>query len=160
MFRELCGDSALKNVVLATSMWGYVSVEDGEDHENKLSSKFFKSVLDKGARMARYHTTTESVHNIIRMIMGNHPIVLQIQRELVDGHWDITDTAAGEAVNRERNEQMGRHQVELKTIQKEMEQASKKKDAEVRQELEEERRNLQEERRKLEERMEKTKDTR
>ena len=160
MFRELCGDSASKNVVLVTNMWGCRFLEDGEDHENKLSSKFFKPVLDKGARMARHHNTTESAYNVIRMIMGNHPIILQIQRELVDEHRDIADTAAGEALNRELNEQVGRYQAELETIQKEMDQALKEKDAEMRQELEEERRKLQEERRKLEERMEKTKETR
>jgi hypothetical protein len=35
--------------------------------------------------------------NVIRTIMNNHPVVLQIQREIVDEHKDVANTAAGEA---------------------------------------------------------------
>ena len=150
MFRELCGDAALKNVVLVTNMWGEVSRAIGEAREHELSDKFFKPALDKGAQMVRHHNTVQSAHNVIRRILANHPTALQIQRELVDEHKGITDTAAGEAVNQELNEQMRRHQAELKTVQEEMERASKERDEETRRELEEERR-------KLEERVEKVK---
>jgi len=149
MFRELCGDTTLKNVVLVTNMWGEVSRDIGESRENELSSNFFKPVLDKGAQMVRHHNTAQSAHEIIRRIMMNRPVVLQIQRELVDEHKDIVDTAAGEAVNRELNEQIRRHQAELKVVQEEMMQALKEKDEETRQELEEETRKLQEQMEKI-----------
>ena len=122
MFHSLCGDSTLKNVVLVTNMWGKVSRKVDEAHENELSGKFFKPVLDKGARMVRHHNTTQSAHAIVRMIMKNHPAVLQIQRELVDDKTDIVDTAAGEAINRELNEQIRRHQAELEKLQEETRQ--------------------------------------
>ena len=144
MLRELCGDAASRNVVLVTNMWSDVSREVGEDRENKLSSKFFKPALDNGARMVRHHNTAQSAHDIIRMVMGNRPVVLQIQRELVDEHKDITGTAAGRAINRELDEQMRRHQAELKRVEGEMERVLKEKDEESMQELEEERRELQE----------------
>ena len=150
MFRELCGDTTLKNVVLVTNMWSEVSLDIGEARENELSSEFFKSVLDNGAQMARHHDTIQSAHDIIRGIMENHPVVLQIQRELVDERKDIVDTAAGEAVNKELNEQIRRHRAELEDLQKEMAQALEKKDEQIRRELEEDRR-------KTEERVEKIK---
>ena len=143
MFRELCGDAALKNVVIVTNMWGDVSLEDGEDRENQLSSEYFRSVLNKGTRMVRHHNTVESAHDIIRMIMGNRPVVLQIQRELVNGHMAIGDTAAGEIISRELNEQRRRHQAELTKIQEGLEKALMRRDEEAREELEEERRKLQ-----------------
>ena len=149
MFRELCGDRTLKNVVIVTNMWGEVPLDVGESRENELSSNFFKPVLDKGAQMVRHHNTAQSAHDVIQMIMKNRPVVLQIQRELVDEHKDIVDTAAGEAVNRELNEQIRRHQAELKTVQREMMQALKEKDEETRQELEEETRKLQEQMEKI-----------
>ena len=74
----------LKNVVLVTNMWGDLSPEDGEARENDLSSGFFKPVLDKHAQMVSHHDTTKSTHDIIRRIMKNHPLALQIQIELVD----------------------------------------------------------------------------
>ena len=149
MFRELCGDTTLKNVVLVTNMWSEVSPEVGEFREDELSNRFFKPAIDKGAQMVRHHNTAQSAHDIIRLIMKNRPVVLQIQRELVDEHKDIGDTAAGEAINKELNEQMRRHQAEMKVVQEEMEQALKEKDEETRRELEEETRKLQEQMNKI-----------
>ena len=144
MFRQLCGDSTLKNVALVTNMWGEVSPEDGQGRENKLSNKFFKPAIDKGAQMARHHNTIQSSHDIVRMIMKNHPEVLQIQREVVDEQKDIVDTAAGEVVNGELNELIRKHGAVLKKLQEDMEEASKDRDEELRQELEEDRRVMQE----------------
>jgi len=143
MFRELCGDSTLRNVILVTNMWGEVTKDVGESRERELTTNFFKQVLDKGAQLARHQNTTQSAHDIIRRIMKNQPVVLQIQRELVDEHKDIIDTAAGDAVNKEIKEQIKRHQAEMKAVQEEMLQALKDKDEETRKEMEEESRKLQ-----------------
>ena len=151
MFRELCGDTTLNNVVLVTNMWGEVPLDIGESREKELSSNFFKPVLDKGAQMARHQNTEQSAHDIIRMIMKNRPVVLQIQRELVDERKDIVNTAAGEVLNQELNEQIKRHQAELKAVQEQMTQALKEKDEETRQEVEEETRKLQEQMEKIKE---------
>jgi chromosome segregation ATPase len=149
MFRELCGDSTLKNVILVTNMWGEVTKEVGEAREEQLTTNFFKPVLDKSAQLARHQNTVQSAHDIIRRIMKNRPLVLQIQDELVNQHKDIIDTAAGEAVNKELNAQIRRHQAELKAVQEEMQKALKEKDDETRQELEEETRKLQEQMNKI-----------
>ena len=98
MFRELCGDTTLKNVVLVTNVWDEgASREAGESGEKELSANFFKPALDKGARMTRRHNSEQSARDIIRMIMVNRPVVLQIQRELVDERKDITHTSPGES---------------------------------------------------------------
>ena len=149
MFRELCGDTTLKNVVLVTNMWDDVSRDAGESREKELSTNFFKPALDKGARMARHHNTERSARDVVRMIMKNRHVVLQIQRELVDERRDITRTSAGEIINRELNELIRRHQASLNEIQEGMRQALREKDEETRQELEEEKRKLQEEMRGL-----------
>ena len=144
MFREFCGDEASKNVVLVTNMWGEVSPKDGQDRENKASSKLFKPVLEKGAQMARNLNTADSAHNIIRMTMKNNPMVLQVQRELVDEHKSIVDTAAGEVVKRELNALIRKYQAEMEQVREEMLQATKDRDEVTRRELEDERRRMQE----------------
>jgi len=149
MFRELCGDASLKNVVLVTNMWGEVSQDVGEAREAELTNKFFKPALEKGAQMARHQNTEQSAHDIIRMIMKNRPVVLQIQREMVDEQKDIIDTAAGEAVNEELKEQIKKHQEEWQAAQDQMVQALKEKDEETRQDMEEETRRLQEQMEKI-----------
>ena len=143
MFRKLCGESTLKNVVLVTNMWKEDSRAVNEAREKELSGRFFKPAIDKGAQMARHHNTVQSAHDIIRGIMKNHPLVLQIQRELVDEHKDIIDTAAGDSVNQELKAQIKRHQKELQELREEMNQALKAKDEEMRQEIEEAKRVLE-----------------
>ena len=144
MFRKLCGETTLKNVVLVTNMWSEVTPEVGKSREKELSSRFFKPALDKHAQMVRHHNTTKSAHDIVRKIMKNKPAVLQIQQELVDEHKDIVHTAAGETINKELNAEIRRHQAELKKVQEEMMQAMAEKDERTRRELEEERKKLQE----------------
>ena len=143
MFRELCGDSTLKNVVLTTNMWGEVSKDVGEAREKGLATTFFKPVLDKGAQLARHHNTAQSARDIIRRIMKNRPLALQIQRELVDEHKDIINTAAGETINKETNELIRLHQAELKALQDKMMKALKEKDEAMKRQMEQETRKLQ-----------------
>ena len=144
MFRKLCGESTLKNVVLVTNMWKEDSQAVNEAREKELSEKFFKPAIDKGAQLVRHHNTTPSAHDILRKIVKNHPVVLQIQRELVDERKDIIDTAAGDSINAELKAQIRRHQADLKELREEMAQALKAKDDEMRQELEEAKRELEE----------------
>jgi hypothetical protein len=62
MFRQLCGESTLRNVVIVTNMWGEVGREVGEAREAELGSddRFFKPVLDKGAHMLRHNNDKTS----------------------------------------------------------------------------------------------------
>ena len=81
-FSELCGErSTLKNVVLATNMWGMTSCQVGEAREKELPRNIFKLALGKQAQMVRYQNTAQSAHDIIRMIMKNHPVTLPIRGE-------------------------------------------------------------------------------
>ena len=97
MFRELCGDDNLKNVLIVTNMWGEIDPQVGLARESELSSKdiFFKPAVDKGAQLLRHENTVGSAHTIIRQVMKNHPAALQIQQELVDQGKEISETAAG-----------------------------------------------------------------
>ena len=143
MFRKLCGDTTLKNVVLVTNMWGDVTPETGKAREKELSSRFFKPVLDEGAQIVPHHNTTQSAHDIIRKIMTNHPEALRIQQELVDENKDITDTEAGVAVNQELSELIDRHKAELEGLREEMAEALREKDEVTRREIAEQAKKLQ-----------------
>ena len=62
IFRELCGETSLKNVVIVTNMWGDVSYDVGKDRERELASKFLKPALNRGAQMVYHHNTEQSTH--------------------------------------------------------------------------------------------------
>lgn len=139
MFRKLCGDETLKNIVIVTNMWGEVSLEKGIAREKELQTDdiLFKPVLQRGAVMLRHGNTASSAQAILRQIVNNHPQVLKIQKELIDEKKDISQTAAGVELNRELAELAQKHREELLNIQEEMKEALLAKDEETRQELEE-----------------------
>ena len=125
MFRKLCGDRALQNVVIVTNMWRLVVPRVGEAREVELArgDNFFKPIFEKGARMARNENTVASAQNIIRLVLDNHPLPLRIQKELVDEYKDISKTSAGEELNREINARIKRHQEEMGVLEEEIEEA-------------------------------------
>jgi hypothetical protein len=124
MFRKLCGDDALKNVVIVTSMWGDSESERevGAAREAELASdeEFFKLALDKGARLLRHYNNASSAQAILRSVIINQPRVLQIQDELVTQKKDLSRTAAGEELNREIGEQIKQHKEAMVKLQEEL----------------------------------------
>ena len=126
-------------------MWGAVTRDVGEARESELSSDYFKPVLDGGAQIARHHNNTESAHDVVRRLTAvDCPIVLRIQRELVDEHKGIVDTSAGKTINRELDEQLREHGAEFKKVWDDIMQAFMDKDEATRRDLEEEANGLQE----------------
>ncbi|RDB17530.1 GTP-binding protein A [Hypsizygus marmoreus] len=146
MFRHLCGDSSLQNVVIVTNMWGQIDLHVGEAREKELATKdiFFQPVLKKGARLARHDHTLESGHAILRSLLGRQPQMLQIQRELETG-MDLSQTSAGKELNRDLAEQIAKHKDEIQLLIEEMNEASRLRDEETRKELAEEHDRLQSE---------------
>ncbi|KAJ3559130.1 hypothetical protein NM688_g525 [Phlebia brevispora] len=144
MFRKLCGDDSLKNVVIVTNMWSEVSPERGAAREHELCTDeiLFKPVIDKGAEMLRHDNTLQSAQAILWHLVNKRPRALRIQRELVDEGKDITQTAAGEELDRELVEMAKKHAQQLEEIQQEMAEALAAKDMETKKELEEVRQDL------------------
>ena len=152
MFRNLCGDDVMKNVVIVTNMWSRVEPEVGEAREAELmeEDKFFKPAIMRGTRMARHKNTDSSAEGIIRLLVNNSPLPLQVQRELVEEGKDIAETSAGQELNRELNEEIRKHKDDIRTLAEEMEQAAREKDEETRTELEIETRKMHEQMRRSE----------
>ncbi|KIP04290.1 hypothetical protein PHLGIDRAFT_109800 [Phlebiopsis gigantea 11061_1 CR5-6] len=144
MFRKLCGDETLRNVVIATTMWSEVTPERGAARELELRTDeiLFKPLIDRGATMFRHENTLASAHALLRHLADNRPAPLRIQRELVDEGKDITQTAAGVELDRELAVLRQKHLKELAEIQSEMEAALLAKDLETREELEQVRQDL------------------
>ncbi|KAF7357262.1 p-loop containing nucleoside triphosphate hydrolase protein [Mycena sanguinolenta] len=144
IFRLLCGEEALKNVVIATTMWDAVKHKKAVAREKELmnSEQFFKSALTKGARLLRHNNDVESAHAILRDLLGNTPHALCIQREIVDERKNILQTAVGRELNRELTEQIKQNQEDMTSLEKEMKDAIRSKDEETKKDLEIETREL------------------
>ena len=96
MFQNLCGNEALKNVILVTTMWDEVEEEEGKDRETELSTKpeYWKTMLDLGCRTSRFYNNTESARDIISKFQDARCTVL-LQREMVDLRLELAETSAG-----------------------------------------------------------------
>jgi len=141
IFRKLCGDTNLKNVVIMTNMWSEVSVERAERRVQELTTldDFFKPALDKGASMVHNKlNTAESAYEVIRLILQNHPMPLVIQQEIVDEGKNIDQTSAGIEVDKKVAELVARYEKKLKEQMEAAEQAARERDEETRKELMEE----------------------
>jgi hypothetical protein len=135
MFRKLCGEWALKNVVIVTNMWGDVDPRIGNAREAELirDVTFFKPVFDKGARITRHDNTLHSAQEIIRLLFNNDPLPLNIQEELFN---DISETDAGKELYRELTAVIRKYELVLQEMRTGLQQAMKENDEETKMELE------------------------
>ncbi|KIM24360.1 hypothetical protein M408DRAFT_57700, partial [Serendipita vermifera MAFF 305830] len=97
VFRELCGDDTLANVVIVTNMWGEVTQALGNKREHQLETddKFFAPAIAAGAKLLRHLNTKESAESILHQIVHNTPAPFKIQEEIVDQKKNLNQTAAG-----------------------------------------------------------------
>ena len=145
MFRKLCGESTLKDLVLVTNMWGEDTRDADEAREKELSNSLFKPALDNGAQMVRHHDTAQSAYDIIRTIVVNHSASSQIQGEMEETEQEGQQAEAGENIVQELKEQIEQHQAKLREARAENVQALKARDGKMKQELEKIQGDLEEE---------------
>ncbi|KAH9840572.1 P-loop containing nucleoside triphosphate hydrolase protein [Rhodofomes roseus] len=138
LFRKICGEDTLKNVVIVTNMWSEVNAERGLAREDELASDsmFFKPALDKGAKMMRHDNTYHSAVTIMLQLIPNTPTPLLLQAELIEQEKDIAQTAAGTELARDIEEQRQKYVEELSELQQEMQDAFRERDHETAEELE------------------------
>jgi hypothetical protein len=104
MFHVLCGDAALKKVVLVTSKWGRLSIGDGKSREDELKKVHWQSLIKSGSEVRSFQGDYESAWDVINLFLERASdekrrrittIGLKIQREMVDAHKIIPQTKAG-----------------------------------------------------------------
>ena len=146
--KRICGEQTLRNVVLTTNMWGNVDPEVGATRERQLAEEFVKAALNEGAQLLRHQNTTESAHDIIRVILKHRRAALQVQQELVDEKREFDRTTVGEELNREAEESTRRLGQQVEKLQAALKEV-KGRESETRLQLEAEITRLREEIKRL-----------
>jgi len=99
MFKELCGNQALKKVVLVTTMWDKVQRDIGVQREKELFENYWKMMINYSASTARFSNSADSAWKIIDIILKQHETeVLLLQEELVDLKRALNETQAGKTL--------------------------------------------------------------
>jgi hypothetical protein len=127
LFRELCGDDNMRNVVLSTTRWNGVDATIGTAREKELreTGAFWSGMIASGCRMVRYDGTVESATKLITSMIKNNPIVVKLQKELVVDKKALFDTAVGASINEEIVKLKLKHEEAMANVKKELEIAMK-----------------------------------
>ncbi|KAF9089777.1 hypothetical protein BGX27_002408, partial [Mortierella sp. AM989] len=115
MFEKLCGEHSFKNVVMLTRGWGSDALPSALKKENTLKNNYWKLYLEAGCRIDRYLDVDDLIR-IFDTIIQRSPVVLDIQREMVDEEKPLDRTAAGELLNRDLAKQKKIFDEEIATI--------------------------------------------
>ena len=104
IFKDLCGESNMKNIVLVTTMWDLEDLSVGLKREEELRSTYWKDMIQLGSHTSRFWGTHASAWEIIDHLNLNDPRQtrqpLQIQREMVDQRKQLQETVAGKSLFR------------------------------------------------------------
>ncbi|KDQ53038.1 hypothetical protein JAAARDRAFT_39754 [Jaapia argillacea MUCL 33604] len=157
LFRKLCGNESMQNVIILTTMWDKVDIEEGIRRENELKTEegFFKDLIDAGARLVRMgyglqgREFPDPEQIVANLILQSNPGWTRLQKELAEGK-GVGQTSAGSELDGQIQELIAREQQQAREAAA---AALKERDEQARMRLEQERwRAEQEVRRREEER--------
>lgn len=127
MFRKLCGDDNLQNVILATTKWGITTESDALAREEELCSnnEFWGLMIKDRAMVERFENTKDSARYLVEKIfkMGTERFTPKIQQETVEQGKKLSDTDAGAFIDEALIEQAKIHEEEMKALREEQERA-------------------------------------
>jgi hypothetical protein len=101
-FRKLCGEDALRRVILVSTMWDITREEDAvmREQELKETDHFWGWMLSQGSSCHRYNNTADSAREIVLSLTGRgDPIVTDLQTQMVDNGLSLDETTAGRNLN-------------------------------------------------------------
>jgi len=100
MLKCLCGNTAMNNVMIGTTMWDRVSEDEGNEHFDKLlETGAWKEMIDNGAGTAAIPSEAfnakKEAEKIVTQLIKNMPVELAIQDEMVNQKLTVEKTSAG-----------------------------------------------------------------
>jgi hypothetical protein len=99
MFQRLCGEENLGHVVLMTTMWSDLSARGvGLRRESQLRNEFWNEMENKGSQIRSFDGSRGMAQALVCRMMRKDPIVLRIQKELVDQEKRLDETEAGKFI--------------------------------------------------------------
>lgn len=95
-FRQLCGNDALGNVILATSFWDLVSPSVGAERETILKEAFWANMITRGSEVVRLKRDRAACLEVLGRIASSNQVDLLIQQEIVTQDRNVKDTTVGQ----------------------------------------------------------------
>lgn len=118
IFKKICGEKALSNVLLITSRWDGIDQSVGAERERQLKDKFWAYMLGHGSNISRFHGDRPSAVGLVSQLLCRDMVVLQLQKELVDEGKSLDDTSAGAYVSNNLEKLKQQYQDELASLER------------------------------------------
>ncbi|SPJ82037.1 uncharacterized protein FTOL_09442 [Fusarium torulosum] len=141
-FRELCGEDALKRVILASTMWDTTREEVAvmREQELKETDHFWGWMLSQGSSCHRYNNTAESARQIVLSLTGRGPqFVTDLQTQMVDKGLSLDETTAGRNLNTALQKEIKRLTQSQRALEEKIKTAEKAHDRMTQEAFKEER---------------------
>jgi hypothetical protein len=121
MFQELCGRDALRNIILATTMWVDVEEQVGLQRQKELEKNYWKGMISQGSKAFRFLNTPESAWAILDHFLrpAHERQAVQLQEEMVDLGRQLSGTKAGKKLYGELEVVVKKQQTTLQKIREE-----------------------------------------
>ena len=131
MFRRLCGDNNLRNVILATTKWDITPKNDAILREQELCSdpEFWGSMERLGSMVRRFDNTEANARSLVEELLhtGSDRFTPKIQREVVLQGKGLSQTDAGASIEEALARQVKVHQEEMESLREEIGRALKRR---------------------------------
>jgi energy-coupling factor transporter ATP-binding protein EcfA2 len=101
MLKEICGQDAYRNIVLATTFWDQVSEAEGAAREKELLEEdtFWKKLIANGAKSIRMSRDKEAGNRLLEDMGANATAMLKIQKEMVGEGKSFEETTAAAEID-------------------------------------------------------------
>ena len=130
MFRKLCGDNNLKNVILATTKWSEPPKPEEESRKKELCSndEFWALMVEEGSMVREFYNTKASARALVDEILttGTEDFTPQIHVELEQGK-KLSETEAGSYIDQRLIDLAKRHKEEVEGLMEEQDRARRKR---------------------------------
>ncbi|KAG6331871.1 hypothetical protein ID866_7214 [Astraeus odoratus] len=96
VFQKMCGDEAMSQIVLTTTMWDEVDEEVGNERLAELQGNYWKSMITAGSTTFRYRNTPESAKELIWQLVDKKRGKVELQKEIGDKNMEFAETEAAQ----------------------------------------------------------------
>ncbi|KPM39242.1 hypothetical protein AK830_g7311 [Neonectria ditissima] len=134
IFKRICGQTALSNVLLTTTRWNEIDEQTGASRERQLRSDFWAYMVGRGSNMSRFHGDHTSAVALISQLIAKEPIVLRIQHQMINEGKKLHETDAGSYVDETLGEVRNQYLQELQSLE-ELRSELQEKDRSMRRQL-------------------------
>ncbi|EMD41303.1 hypothetical protein CERSUDRAFT_89874 [Gelatoporia subvermispora B] len=95
MFRAICGREFSENVVVATTLWDRIDINNGAHNHEQCYQYHYKELVEEGATILEHNNALDSAQDIVRRLLRTQPEALRLQTELMEDGISLDQTNIG-----------------------------------------------------------------